>query len=58
MTLLLVGFVLEHLRPYSYVLSDLNEGSATSYVANPRIHNPIGQLDIHGVPHLLISSRY
>ena len=55
MKLLLVGFVLGHIRPCSYALSGLDEGSATSYLASPRIHSPVGQLvflDIHGVAYL------
>jgi len=55
MKLLPVGFVLGHLEPYSYDLSGLDEGSATSYLASPRIHTTVGQLfllDIHGVAHL------
>ena len=54
--MLLVGFhVLGHIRPYSYALSGLDEGSATSYLASPTVHSPVGQLfslDIHGVAYL------
>jgi len=39
--LLLVSFALGHLRLYSYAL---DEGSATSPLASPRIHSPVGKL--------------
>jgi len=55
MKLLLVGFVLRQLRPYSYALSGLNEGSATLHLASPKIHSPVGQLPPLNIHHDVVA---